>query len=224
RRHLNTRPWTNAKWASSARLLRTPEGTRGVVLDATGQLNNVYAGRPAEFDVRRVDTVRNYEAVTIHENETKWTGKLRPRRHADEVARTCATDLVAYYGNGIGARHLLIVMANAFAGAGFAEVAITNWGRVDGRNDWKDYDTLLLASLHYGSNTQDINAYLAIADVAPDDDTLNALDEVRVIRQRRIAAGIAQAIGRLRLRTMSTPDGRCEPCDVWVRLPAVGNV
>jgi hypothetical protein len=237
RRHLNTRPWTNTKWASSARLLLTPADVRGVVLDATGSLNSVYAGRPAEFDIRRIEPVRNYEAVTIRESRTKLTGKLRLLAHADQVARECARDLVAHYGDGIGSRRLLIVMARddsktgqaiaafrrAFADAGFAAVAITNWGRVDGRNDWKDFDTLLLASLHYGSNTQDVNAYLAIEDVAPSDDSLNAVDEVRIIRQRRVAAAIAQAIGRLRLRTMTTEDGHCAPCEVWVRLPATAN-
>jgi hypothetical protein len=183
--------------------------------------------------VRGVDAVRDYSSVTIFEARTRWTGKLRLTQHAKDVAAECARDLVAHYGDGVGARRVLIVMAKdsskgqeargaferTFAGAGFAEVAITNWGRVDGQNEWKDFDTLLLASLHYGSNTQDVNAYLAIAGVAPDDDTLNAVDEVKVIRERRIAASVAQAIGRLRLRTMSTPDGRCAPCDVWVRLP-----
>jgi hypothetical protein len=233
RRHLNTLPWTNSKWASSARLLRTPPNVRGVVLDATGQLNSVYQGRPVEFEVRSVAPVRDYSAVTVFEARTRWTGKLRVAQHAREVAQASARDLMAHYGGSIGARHLLVVMAKdtsknqeargaferAFADAGFAEVAITNWGRVEGRNDWKAFDTLLLASLYYGSNTQDVNAYLAIADVAPDENTLNAVDEVKLVRQRRIAAGIAQAIGRLRLRTMTTEDGKCAPCDVWVRLP-----
>jgi hypothetical protein len=79
RRHLNTRPWTNTKYASSARLLRTPEGTRGVVLDATGSLNSVYNGRPDEFEVRGVDAVRDYSSVTIFEARTR---RRRPWRAA----------------------------------------------------------------------------------------------------------------------------------------------
>jgi hypothetical protein len=107
----------------------------------------------------------------------------------------------------------------AFDTAGFAEYDITNWGKVDGRNQWKHYDTLLVASLHYGSSTQDINAWLAIHDLEPDEESLSATDEVRAIRERRIATTIAQAIGRLRLRIMTKEDGSCDPCDIFVRLP-----
>ena len=53
----------------------------------------------------------------------------------------------------------------------------------------------------------------------PDDESLNAVDEIRAMKERRIAAAVAQAVGRLRLRTMTSEDGRCLPCDVFVRLP-----
>jgi hypothetical protein len=47
----------------------------------------------------------------------------------------------------------------------------------------------------------------------------NPPDDVRIVRETRIAAQLAQAMGRIRLRAMTREDGRCEPCDIFVRLP-----
>jgi hypothetical protein len=229
RRHLATAPWTDKANVSSARLLRMPESTKGVVLDATGQLNNVYRARPAEFDVRVIAPVRSYTGVTIFEAMTNDTGKTRVKKAATRIAEKTVRALVEHYGDQIHERRLLVVTAadddtkaafrEQLVGAGFAEYDITNWGKVDGRNTWKHYDTLLIVSLHYGSSTQDINTWLAVKGLEPDDETLNAVDEIRAIKERRIAATITQAIGRLRLRTMTREDGGCLPCDVFVRLP-----
>ena len=229
RRHLATAPWTDENSVSSARLLRMPKGTTGVVLDATGALNNVYVARKREFAVRTMEPVRNYSNVTIFEARTNETGKVKVKKAATRIAEQTVRELVAHYGGQVGERRLLVVTAadtetqTAFraqlAGTGFAAHDVTNWGAVDGRNDWRTFDTLLIASLHYGSSTQDVNTWLATQDLTPDDATLNAADEVRAIKERRIATTIAQAIGRLRLRTMTSEDGRCEPCDVFIRLP-----
>jgi hypothetical protein len=234
RRHLATAPWTDEVSVSSARLLRMPEGTKGVVLDATGVLNNVYRARKDEFDVCDVMPVRDYTNVTIYEARTNETGKTKVKKAAVQIAEKAVSDLLAHYAGQVSERRLLVVTAadddtqDAFharlATAGFVEYAITNWGAVDGRNQWRTFDTLLIVSLHYGSSTQDVNTWLATQDLAPDDETLNAADEVRAIKERRIATTIAQAIGRLRLRTMTKEDGTCEPCDVFVRLPVFKGV
>jgi hypothetical protein len=229
RRQLNTAPWTNEDAVSSARLLKTPEGTAGVILDATGSINNVYRARKDEFIVLDTEQIRDYSAVTIHEAIDRDTGKVRTKKIAPALAQRMVGQLRDHYGRQAAERRVLVVVSadadtlkafdEAFAAGGFAEYAVTNWGAVDGKNIWKHFDTLLIGTLHYGSNTQDVNAYLAIAGLEPDDEALGAEDEVKAIRERRIATTIAQAIGRLRLRTMAASDGRCLPCDVFVRLP-----
>lgn len=61
RRHLGAYRWTAGNGEqtalSSHRLLLLPPGTHGVVFDATARLNNVYLGRPAEFEVQRTTQV-----------------------------------------------------------------------------------------------------------------------------------------------------------------------
>src|SRR5262249_19981290 len=154
---LATAPWTDKENVSSARLLRMPEGTKGVVLDATGQLNNVYRARRQEFDVRTIAPVRRYTNATIYEALTNDTGKTRVKRAATRIATRAVRDVVTHYGDEVAQRRLLVITAadddtkaafqEQLAGAGFPEYAITNWGKVDGRNEWKHFDTLLIASL-----------------------------------------------------------------------------
>jgi hypothetical protein len=167
--------------------------------------------------------------VTIYEALTNDTGKTRVRAKASTLVAKAIADLKDFYGEQAAERRVLVVTSadpstqeavrTAMAVGVFAEWDLTNWRRVDGRNEWAKFDTLLVLSLHYGSSTQDINTWLAVRGLQPDDATLNATDEIRAIKERRIAADLAQAIGRLRLRTMTNPNGTCEPCDVFVRLP-----
>jgi hypothetical protein len=108
----------------------------------------------------------------------------------------------------------------AGAAAGFAAFDVAHWNKIDGRNDWRDFDTACLATLPYATNSLDLSTYMAVRDAELDDDALNAPpDEVRLVRENRVAAQLAQAIGRIRLRTMTKSDGTCEPCDVFLRLP-----
>jgi len=66
----------------------------------------------------------------------------------------------------------------------------------------------------------DLSTYMAVRGVELSDRELNAPpDEVREIRETRIAGQIAQAIGRIRLRRMVNEDGTCEPCEVFIRFP-----
>ena len=106
------------------------------------------------------------------------------------------------------------------AGAGFAAFDVAHWNKIDGRNDWREFDTLVIATLPYATASLDLNTYMAVHEKELDDEALNAPpDEVKLVRENRIAAQLAQAMGRIRLRTMTKQDGTCEPCDIFLRLP-----
>jgi hypothetical protein len=231
RRHLGAYRWTAGNGEqtalSSHRLLLLPPGTHGVVFDATARLNNVYIGRPAEFEVRRTTQVRDYSTVTIYEARTSGVGKVAAKRNGN-LATDTVTALLAHYGDQASARRVLVVVAKdgeerfrkAGAGAGFAAFDVAHWNKIDGRNDWRDYDTLCVATLPYATNSLDLNTYMAVRQEELDDAALNAPpDEVMLVRENRVAAQLAQAMGRVRLRTMTKGDGTCEPCDIFIRLP-----
>jgi len=232
RRHLGAYRWTAGNGARTAlsghRLLLMPPGTHGVVFDATARLNNVYTGRPAEFDVRQMTQVRDYSTVTIYAARTSGTGKTTAKTKGDKLAAETVAALVAHYGERASERRVLVVVAKdgeehfqkVGARAGFKDFDVAHWNKIDGRNDWRDFETLVIATLPYATASLDLNTWMAVNGAELDDEALNAPpDEVKLVRENRIAAQLAQAMGRIRLRTMTKPDGTCEPCDIFLRLP-----
>jgi hypothetical protein len=232
RRHLGAYRWTAGNGARTAlsghRLLLLPPGTHGVVFDATARLNNVYTGRPAEFDVRQMTQVRDYSTVTIYAARTSGTGKTTAKTKGDKLATDTVAAIVSHYGDRASERRVLVVVAKdgedhfqrIGASAGFKDVATAHWNAIDGRNNWRDFDTLVIATLPYATASLDLNTYMAVNGQEMDDEALNAPpDEVKLVRENRMAAQLAQAMGRIRLRTMTKEDGTCEPCDIFLRLP-----
>jgi hypothetical protein len=232
RRHLGAYRWTAGNGSRTAlsghRLLLLPPGTHGVVFDATARLNNVYIGRPDEFEVRRTAQVRDYSTVTIYAARTSGTGKTTAKMKGEKLATDTVAALVAHYGDQAPERRALVVVAKdgedhfkkIGAEAGFAAFDVAHWNKIDGRNDWREYDTLVIATLPYATASLDLNTWMAVHEKELDDEALNAPpDEVKLVRENRIAAQLAQAMGRIRLRTMTKEDGTCAPCDIFLRLP-----
>src|SRR5207245_892944 len=114
----------------------------------TGHLNNVYIGRPEEFEVRDTAPVRNYSAVTIHEARSPDTGKGAVERKGEKLAADLMGALRAHYGDRASERRVLVVVTkvgrdhftNVGAEAGFAAFDVAHWNKIDGRNEWRDFD------------------------------------------------------------------------------------
>ncbi len=233
RRHLASYRWISGErkttTLSGPRLLLLPPTAQGVLLDATARLNNVYRRRPDVFDILDLPLVRDYSTVTIYEARTRGTGKGNITLRSREKAAETLTALIEHYGDQARERRVLVVVAKdarpSFEASPlrhqFKEYAVAHWNAIDGRNDWSKFDTLVVASLHYGSRSQDPNVYMAAEGIELDDIALNRPPaDVRQVRELRIAATLAQAVGRIRLRSMVDPQGGCLPCDVFLRLPS----
>ena len=110
-------------------------------------------------------------------------------------------------------------VAQVWSSGGFAELATAHWNAIAGRNTWREFDTLVMLSLHWATKTLDLARWLAIYGIELDDVGLNDPPAgVRVVRGQRIATEQAQAIGRTRVRRMVSDDGSCEPVDIFGRL------
>jgi hypothetical protein len=231
RRHLAAYRWSESnrreRTLVGSRLL-LPPGAGQVILDATGKLNNVYLARPDAYRLVPMTPVRDYRRVTLHLARTKGTGKWAMRKRGPEIIQQALDAVLAHYGDAVKDRRVLVVtnkdsedaLRAVWASAGFRSLDVAHWNRIDGRNDWRDCDTLVIITLPWAKASLDLSTYMAVHGVELDDRDLNAPpDEVREIRETRIAAELAQAIGRIRLRRMTAPDGGCEPCDVFIRFP-----
>jgi hypothetical protein len=230
RGHLAAYRWIEAdqddRTIFGTRLLLPPDAGQ-VIFDATGNLNNVYLGRPDAYEVKSLPRVRDYRTVTLRTAKTWGTGKTAFEKHGPEIFKKTLDTVLAHYGERAGERRVLAVtdkrsepkLREAWASAGFAAFDVAHWGKIDGRNDWRDYDTLVIMGLPWGKIWMDLSTFMAVRGVELDDEGLNAPpDEVRTIRETRIAAELTQAIGRIRLRRMTNADGSCEPCDVFARF------
>ena len=95
---------------------------------------------------------------------------------------------------------------------------------MDGSNEFKDYDTLVIFGLPFRDNVWGTNVFFVFQGPQGDDwhdnPSWNGHANVReLLQQRHLAASIVQAIGRVRLRKVIDIQGRCAPTDVFIVLP-----
>jgi len=134
----------------------------------------------------------------------------------------------------IGNDHKVFVCCHAaveehFAGLehGFEALGHGHWNAIDGRNDWKDFDTAVIFGLPYRDRIWSANVFMAIFG-AQSTEWLNGTVErkfrtYRDIRKAlevgRLVVEIVQAINRVRSRRVIDADGNCAPVNVFVLLP-----
>jgi hypothetical protein len=231
RRQIACYRWTESEQGRtelvSSRLLLPPDAGQ-VFLDATGSLNSVYIERPDQFSIRRLPQVRDYSSARYYYAWAKRTGKWAMKKEGEKIAAQMLDAVLVHYGERASERRVLVVtdkdsegkVAQVWATGPFAELNTAHWEAIDGRNCWRDFDTLVMISTPWGPKTLDMAHWFAIADIEPDDGELNVETEgVLRVRGQRITSKKAQAIGRLRLRRMIDTQGGCEPVDVFDRLP-----
>lgn len=235
RRHLAAYRWTENTRAErlllGTRLLLPPD-TGQVVFSATARLDPVFTARPDLYTVVPVPTVRDYRTVNLHVARTRKTGKFAMQKHGAKISRAALRAVLAHYGRTAArARRVLVVTHQVaeevvlaqWAKVGFKQSEVAHWGRLDGMNAWRDCDTLVMLSLPWLRHSSDLATYLAVSGREPDE-LENLAAEVRAVREAGVASAIGQAIGRIRLRRMVAPDGTCEPCDVFLRIPHQSGV
>jgi hypothetical protein len=201
-----------------------------VVLDATGTFNNVYRELADEYVVTELPKVRDYSEVTLHvELTNEGTGNATATQKPETLAKATLDAVVKYYGAD-AAQHRVLAVSHKNAepafksygeGAGFAAFDAAHYGAIDGRNTWSDFDTLIVPTLLYADPATAFLEYQELRQRQLSTDELNAPpDGVMLMQETHVVSALAQAMGRIRLRRVVDAAGRCEPCDVFARLPA----
>ena len=96
-----------------------------------------------------------------------------------------------------------------------SNVDFCNYGAIDGRNDWKEYDNLVVCSLQYLPKTYNPISKQAAKQVNPDVDELDKTD----IASSAIASTLIQLICRIALRIVVDKHGNCPPSNIYIMLP-----
>jgi hypothetical protein len=210
--------------------LAIPDSLPGpVVLDATATQNFLWELFSHKAQVYAVPGgARAYENVTLHVARCKGIGKTKMQElHQKRLPRLLA-DLEVRLGQDrrifLCCHKKVAPYAKTFEPK-FAEYSVGYWGAIDGRNDWKDCDVVVLFGLSYRDQlTWANNAFMAFQGRQEDDWIQNPVfkkyDDVRIeMQQRQIAVSVIQALNRVQCRKVIDGTGNCAPTDAFILLP-----
>lgn len=199
-----------------------------VVLDATARADFLWdLFEDRALRVLTPSHVRDYSNVTLHVARASGVGKRSmkenfsarfPRLLADLEGRL-SPDRSIFVCLHKDNRPLALDYAPQFS-----QFSIGHWGKVDGSNAWKDFDTAVIFGLPYRDQVWSNDTFFALQGFQEDEwfgepRWKHHRDVRRVMRQRQLSVSIIQAIGRIRLRRVVDEHGKCPPADVFIVLP-----
>ncbi|MGC0325013.1 hypothetical protein ABIG06_005642 [Bradyrhizobium sp. USDA 326] len=199
-----------------------------VVLDATARADFLWdLFEDRALRVLTPSHVRDYNNVTLHVARASGVGK----RTMKENFSTRFPRLIADLEGRLSPDRSVFVclhrdnrpLALDYA-PNFTEFSIGHWGKVDGSNAWKDFDTAVIFGLPYRDQVWSNDTFFALQGFQEDkwfnDPQWKTHRDVRrVMRQRQLSVSIIQAIGRIRLRRVVDEHGKCPPAEVFIVLP-----
>lgn len=213
---------------NSSQLLIPPGLPGPVVLDATASQNFLWKllGPRAEIAAIPPGT-RTYAPVTIHVARASGLGKTK----MTERGRTRLPRLLANLQQHLSPdRKVLLCLhkriehiARSYE-PNFASYSVAHWGAIDGKNDWNDYDTVVIFGLSYRDPIWATNTFFALHGLQ-DNRWLQRpawgdyADVRREMQRRQLTVSVIQAVNRVRCRRVIDEVGNCPPTDVFIVLP-----
>lgn len=224
--------WTSRRGGQtllhSSRSLIGADGMRGIILDATADVDPTYALMKRHVELLpRPRGIRNYRNATLHVSSGHAVGKTYLTKHAakewpliwgDLQKRLCGKNVLV-------CAHKDVLPIISGHGLPSGTVQYANWGKLDGKNDWHDCDALVLFGLPYLDNIVPAQTFIAHQGPQADDWFAGArqYEECDDIRSALGAGYIArcdvQAINRVRCRNSIDNQGNCAPVDLYMLLP-----
>lgn len=215
---------------NTARLM-LPEGACGaVILDATASHNLIYKLFAPKLELLPVAQARRYDNVTLHVSFDHQVGKYSRKHNGKDASAALIADLEKSLP---AERKVLVVTHQSsehfFAGhpTKFARFEVAHWLAIDGRNDWNDFDTVVIFSLPNPPSTWAPNTFMAY--MGPQSSQWFQCKESRAFKDYRdirtemnngaVIVSVVQAINRVQCRRVIDEDGNCKPTDVFLLLP-----
>jgi hypothetical protein len=221
---------TRTRLHSSRSLLDTRRAC-GVILDATASIDKTYDLVSSNVVLAaRPDNMRTYGNVTVHVSRSHRVGKEHLSKQAATDWPAVARQLLRHV---TGESKVLVVTHKDVAplvrryGLKCGTLDVTHWGALDGKNDWHEYDTVVLFGLPYIDDITPTNWFIGSAGFAnawfDGRRQFGRYDDMKVaIKNGFIAKSVVQAINRVRCRTITDGQGACKATDVYILLPS-GN-
>lgn len=197
-------------------VLLAHSGTRIVILDATARLNPIY--KLLKDHVSMIDLpsdARTYDGCVLHVSKGHAVGKGSITENGEKILESLLPELESKLA---AMRRVLLITCKAITGVArrfktpWREFTVAHWGALDGRNDWADYDAIVVCGLPYLDQAV-IHARLQKLSGNA------ASDDKHGYQTGWLSSCLVQAINRTRCRRVTKPDGGCESVDVFLMLP-----
>lgn len=158
---------------NASNLLIPPDLPSPVVLDATANQNFLWELLEDKADIKPIpNNTRSYRNVTLHVARAKGVGKNAMIQHgAQRIPRLIAQlqkDLEPTRKVFLCVHQRIEHLALRYE-TGFSAWNVGHWMAIDGRNDWKDYDTAVILGLPFRDTIWANNAFMAIKGVQTND-------------------------------------------------------
>ncbi|MCE3234365.1 MAG: hypothetical protein K0Q50_545 [Vampirovibrio sp.] len=218
---------------NSAFSLLLPNKQGGIILDATASSNLLYKLMFATFVIQPPAEARRYQNVTLHYALGHAVGKSsllkKPSQSVSSLLASLKKELNDLNRSVLVCCHQALepTMISLGSDCGFQRFDVGHWQALDGRNDWQDFDTVVLFGLPYLPETWSANTFMALQDVQDTEWLRNSekrgFKEWRDIRTElelgQLTVSIVQAINRIRCRRVIDVHGNCPDADVFILLP-----
>jgi len=226
----------NRDTLNTARLL-VPDNIKGaVILDATAGENVFYEIFDQAKRIPLIPGTRRYNKVTLHTsiNRNHHMGKIFMRDNAEVACGQLVSNLEKWAkGHSILIITHLVVedelknQIRRLAENDGCTIKTAHWGDINGSNEWRDFDTVIIFGLPYRPETWHINAYMACQ--GPQDTEWMAasgnrpfknyqdIKEALIVGQ--LATDVIQGINRIGCRKVIDVEGNCPQADVYILLP-----
>lgn len=214
---------------NGARLLFKHAGRRGVILDATATNDPIY--NLIEDRVKllpRPKGIRDYNNVRLYISRGHRIGKEHLTQNGKTEWARMRDTLKAKMGNGqsvLAICHKDNVPVLEAQGISDCNLTVTNWGAIDGKNDWAACDTAILFGLPYFDDVAPTNLYLGCRDAITDawlSGERNYGDHTDIrqaIKDGFTIRSVLQGLNRVRCRHVVDAQGGCHQTDIYLMLP-----
>lgn len=220
----------NAQHTLNAARLLIPEGTKGcVVMDATASTNKVYDLYDNFVRTPPPDGSRSYRQFRLYASRGHQVGKHHMIKHSDTVSESLIHDLRDRISP--DSRVLIVchkdVEKMLVQYLPSANWRTTHWGMVDGSNEWRNCDVVVIFGLPYMPDTWSPNMFMAFQGPQPTDWLRNDgnrpfrdFEDIRKsLKRGQLSTDTIQAMNWVRCRKVVDKDGNCEPTVGYILLP-----
>lgn len=214
---------------NTARLL-VPEDVKGaVILDATASSNvllDIWKDARIETPYQNV---RTYHNVALNFSKGHKVGKNFMTRKSAQVCKELIADLNRRFSENDDVlivtqkdvEPVLMTYETKF------NMKTAHWGLIDGSNEWKNCNKVVVFGLPFRPDTWSANLFMAFqgprstAWLQSEGKRPHGrhVDIRQSLMEGAIIADVIQAINRVRCRKVIDEQGNCEPTSIWILLP-----